>query len=248
MGIRTSFSLALASAALLLSSQASAASFVSGTGAGTNVTLDSAGGAFGWTIDYNGFSDGGAPINGLLSSIGFTFLGTTSGGGNTTFNFNYQISNDSVNPITASRVSMFGFNTNPNLVTNGATSGGIFAKQGYNSNVPNIGDIEVCFHDRNGAGTNCAGGSGGGVDIGQTSTLGTFSLTFAGTPATINLSDFYVRYQSIEGAGNVTSAVGQPGTPVSAVPEPSTWLLMIAGFGLVGFSMRRRRQTRIAFA
>jgi hypothetical protein len=244
VGIRTGFSLALASAALLLSSQASAASFVSGTGAGTSVTIDATD-PFGWTLNYNGFSDGGAPVNGLLSSIGFTFVGTSFASGNTTFNFQYAVSNDSVNPITNSRVSTFGFNTNPNLVSNGASSTGIFNNQAYGSNVPNIGTIEVCFLGGNG---NCAGGGNAGVSLGDASALGTFSLTFAGTPATINLSDFYVRYQSIEGAGNVTSAVGQPGTPVSAVPEPSTWLLMIAGFGLVGFSMRRRRQTRIAFA
>jgi hypothetical protein len=29
----------------------------------------------------------------------------------------------------------------------------------------------------------------------------------------------------------------------SAVPEPGTWLLMIAGVGLVGWQLRRRRQT-----
>lgn len=35
----------------------------------------------------------------------------------------------------------------------------------------------------------------------------------------------------------------------AAVPEPATWLTMIAGFGLVGFAMRQRRQrTTIRFA
>jgi hypothetical protein len=28
-----------------------------------------------------------------------------------------------------------------------------------------------------------------------------------------------------------------------AVPEPATWAMMLAGFGLVGFAMRRRRQS-----
>jgi opacity protein-like surface antigen len=32
---------------------------------------------------------------------------------------------------------------------------------------------------------------------------------------------------------------------VQAVPEPSTWLMMIAGFGLIGFAMRRRTKTRM---
>lgn len=35
---------------------------------------------------------------------------------------------------------------------------------------------------------------------------------------------------------------------VSNVPEPSTWAMMLAGFGAVGFSMRRRRNVRVSFA
>lgn len=35
--------------------------------------------------------------------------------------------------------------------------------------------------------------------------------------------------------------------PISGVPEPATWALMIAGFGAVGVAMRRRR-TSVAFA
>ena len=35
-------------------------------------------------------------------------------------------------------------------------------------------------------------------------------------------------------------------TPVSAVPEPATWAMMIAGFGLAGSALRRRRAGRDA--
>lgn len=44
--------------------------------------------------------------------------------------------------------------------------------------------------------------------------------------------------------GNVTYAdlaVKTIGAKVSAVPEPSSWMLMIAGFGAVGYAMRRRK-------
>ena len=35
---------------------------------------------------------------------------------------------------------------------------------------------------------------------------------------------------------------------LSAIPEPATWAMLISGFGLVGFSMRRRRATLASVA
>jgi len=35
---------------------------------------------------------------------------------------------------------------------------------------------------------------------------------------------------------------------VSAVPEPSTWMMMLFGFGLVGFSMRRRQKNAVRYS
>lgn len=34
---------------------------------------------------------------------------------------------------------------------------------------------------------------------------------------------------------------------VSGVPEPATWAMMLIGFGAVGISMRRRKQTEVTF-
>jgi hypothetical protein len=48
------------------------------------------------------------------------------------------------------------------------------------------------------------------------------------------LNEFITR----EAANNVADLVGN----ISVVPEPASWAMLIAGFGLVGATMRRRRQ------
>jgi hypothetical protein len=49
------------------------------------------------------------------------------------------------------------------------------------------------------------------------------------------------------GAGGTPGDSGTPATPVSAVPEPSDWLMVITGFFLIGASLRshRRRDAKI---
>lgn len=37
-------------------------------------------------------------------------------------------------------------------------------------------------------------------------------------------------------------------TPIAAVPEPSTWGIMIVGFGMVGMAARRRKAVRVTYA
>lgn len=37
-----------------------------------------------------------------------------------------------------------------------------------------------------------------------------------------------------------------PPGPGGAIPEPSTWLMLIGGFGMIGHAMRRGRQARLA--
>jgi hypothetical protein len=55
-------------------------------------------------------------------------------------------------------------------------------------------------------------------------------------------NSFY--YGTIQGATplNTQSGLGRPVTrfaPVTPVPEPSQWLMMLAGLGLVGYIIRR---------
>lgn len=57
---------------------------------------------------------------------------------------------------------------------------------------------------------------------------GNFSLSISGLSTPVALGDYST-------TGNIS------GTFAAAVPEPATWGLMIAGFGMVGFAARRRR-------
>ena len=41
-------------------------------------------------------------------------------------------------------------------------------------------------------------------------------------------------------SGGVSSSSTQPTTPVSAVPEPATWAMMLIGFGGIGLALRRK--------
>lgn len=205
------------------------------------ITLDATKVGTAYTFNYNGFSSG-TTVTGLTGRTTFTLTGIS---GNN-YTFSYSVSNTSTAPITGSRISSFAFNADPNIT--GATSTGAFSYTTLNSTYPNgIGEVDVCFKDAStGA---CAGGGGGGLDQGQTGT-GNFVLSFAQPIASLNLSDFYVRYQSITGAGTITSASGA-GTLTSSggtsVPEPG--MLGLLSLTLIAVAVtRRRRQLVRAFA
>lgn len=71
--------------------------------------------------------------------------------------------------------------------------------------------------------------------------FGAHSAKFAATPfdlpegVTVNAGDYIVNNRFLD-----------PLAPVGSVPEPAAWALMIAGYGLAGAVMRRRRALRVA--
>jgi len=194
-----------------------------------------AGGAQPINQSFLGF--GGTPavnIPQLTASLGLVFTGTSNSG--LTFNFNYSVDNTS---SVVSALTGFGFDVNPNIT--GASSTGLYQFVNTTSNVPNIGQVDVCFNS--GSSGSCAGagsGSGGLLPSGGVAN-GTLALTFGQAYSSIDLTNFYVRYQGIQGITGVTSAVGRPTTP--PVPEPATWAMMLLGFGGIGMAMRRGRRT-----
>ncbi len=66
-------------------------------------------------------------------------------------------------------------------------------------------------------------------------------VTFAGTARSINFGGT----AASTGFDDITfgsATAGDPGGPVvPAIPEPSSWAMLIAGFGLIGATLRRRR-------
>lgn len=206
------------------------------------ITLDSGDVGQSFEFAFDGFSDT-TTVNGLTSKATFTLTGLTAN----SYTFSYSLSNTTSGSL-SSRVSGFGFNTDPNITS--ASSTGAFTYTTLNGSYPNgIGAIDVCFKDAKTG--SCAGGGSGGIATGQTGT-GTFTLNFSQPLTSLTLSDFYVRYQSITGAGNVTSASGSgtlTGTSGgvtstssggTAVPEPG--MLVLFGFGLAGVGLARRRR------
>ena len=209
-----------------------------------------------YTINYDGYADG-AVIPGLG---GQTMLTLTSASG-TSYTFDYSVTNTSGTPIDTSRISIFGFNTDPSITS--ATSTGSFSDTATNGNVPaGFGSVDVCFKD--GGGPNCAGGGGAGIQIGNTGT-GTLTLQFSSAVDQLSLSDFVVRYQSISGGGAPSSAIGR-GTPSTSsggtgssgstgstgstggtpVPAPAALWLFTLALGGLGWKFGRNPRQRAA--
>jgi hypothetical protein len=64
----------------------------------------------------------------------------------------------------------------------------------------------------------------------------TFTTTFIGTGASTTFD-----ITEVNGGGN--GGIVLDNISVSQVPEPAAWAMMLTGFGMLGFAMRRRQQT-----
>lgn len=62
-------------------------------------------------------------------------------------------------------------------------------------------------------------------------------------PITLDPSTYTL---TINGNNSSAGSLGGSITIVSAIPEPGTWLMMLLGFGAIGFALRRRRGPKLA--
>lgn len=78
----------------------------------------------------------------------------------------------------------------------------------------------------------------------------TFAQTLDFTFNAISGASYTLVADLAGGGGYITFGSYNPVTFTSAaaVPEPATWAMMLAGFGVVGLAMRRHRNVRVAYA
>ena len=186
-----------------------------------------------FTVEYDAIGgDPVASVDGLSASVryyDFTFI--YDGTNFTTMSFNFDVTNDSADPILTSRVSTLGFSTTPDLASASSVSG-IYSviEEG---NVPNQGVVDFCFTD-----VNCAGGGAGGVDIGDTAT-GSALLVFAGEFSEISFDNFTVRYQDVTCDRSFTGNCPNSASGSVTIPEPD--MVALLAIGLLGIGVLRRR-------
>ncbi len=70
----------------------------------------------------------------------------------------------------------------------------------------------------------------------------TITRTFTAT----STQDYFLSFSQTNSADNIGIVIDN--VKVSLIPEPSTWIMMILGFGLVGLQLQRKRRTAQAIA
>lgn len=192
-------------------------------------------------VSFGGFTTRGGPdIAGLSAQVDFTLTSIS----HNVWTFNYRVTNTSGGAINASRVSIFGFDTNRLVNYLGTSSTGEFDRRGLGAVPLGMSSADVCFKSGGGVG-NCSNGGNGGASRGE-SDSGSFSLAFFGSPGSLMLDDLFVRYEGINSAQlgmHNAMGVGSAMGVIAPLPEPTSWALMIGGFGMVGWMSRRRRFT-----
>ena len=136
----------------------------------------------------------------------------------------------------------------PELTISGLTAGfaAISTSSGTNVDAPPFGSFFTAIDCT----TACSNGFNGGFS-GPLS----FTVTAANPLSLASLGFNSVSGNNIYFASDIVISNGNTGNvgatrPTAPVPEPATWAMMLVGFGMVGFGLRRRGRVerRVSFA
>ena len=215
--------------------------------------LEAAGAATIYTNNFSGGLGGFTTTGGLRTDNGETYLGNLTQGATASVTIstigyqNVTLSFDLYGVLSLDGNGPAGGGADPFLVAD--DSGTIFNYTFANYTGPNtqsyggVGNPAGSYAARTGA----AGCGALGFGCGD---FGDASYSFSGLTLTPSANSLTLTF-----TGNSNQSVGDEfygidnivvtGTP-SAVPEPTSWALLIAGFGLVGVGARRQRASRLA--
>jgi hypothetical protein len=211
-----------------------------------------------FTRRYFGYVDG-VRQQGLAADITFTFTGISNFGRR--WNFTATINNRTGGDFSSSVIGLFGFSTDdPNtsgsqfrpINSLGATGGSFTTRSLDNTTGFTTPDLsssqQICFKTGGTLGE-CSTTGTSGVMQGATDSQ-TFALNFSTPQPLVRLENFVLSFTQVN--GTATDSGGAPVVLTNAqvsgfgalVPEPSSWAMMISGFGLIGVSLRRRRMAQ----
>jgi hypothetical protein len=194
-------------------------------------------------LTFNTIIDG-KTFGGLGAQMVIHLVGVNPAGTAWTFSL------DRINPIVtlpkaSMRVSSFGFNIfeDGKGSFSNASAKGDFASISFKQSPPQFKEsFGICFAATDLKKDQACNGGGNGISTGNTGS-GSFVLNFTQAVSTVRLDNFFARFQSIENVPDAEKGASGVGVAIlmEPIPEPGTWAMMIAGFGLVGASLRRRR-------
>ena len=170
----------------------------------------------------------------LLTGYG---LMTLSGFNSSTLAVTVSLTNTSaIGGQGGERLVGFAFGIDPNAATIGfsdSNDGGLWnATWASGALAANVPGVEICAF----GGSNCSGGSNGGIYAGASDT---FTILLGGNwGSSINIDPIGLRYQT--GYGSFT--FGAPPSSSGQVPEPASGALAGLGLGLLGLGAYRRRR------
>jgi hypothetical protein len=176
--------------------------------------------------------DGQAGTDDLFAALTLEVTSRTA----SSLTFSYRIENLAGGDITSARLQSFGFDVDGLLIGRQATGTFDHVNAG---NVPGMGYVDACFLT---GGNSCGSNAGAGLVMGAPDGSGTFRLSFLTPLSVVTLRDSYVRWRQVRADDLPPQGVSGLSAGIAVempLPEPQSWALMVAGFGLVGFALRR---------